>query len=89
LAIPGQDALQSLLTEIVDLVPPPPPTPSSTEVAVAKVAHSQKLRGQVSDEELRDEYRNEKALTIALMGLLAEESLIAQRLGKFGRKKAA
>jgi hypothetical protein len=59
------------------------------EVAVAKVAHSQKLRGQVSDEELRDDYRNEKALTIALMGLLAEESLIAQRLGKFGRKKAA
>lgn len=59
------------------------------EVAVAKVAHSQKLRGQVTDEELRDEYRSEKALTLALMGLLAEESLIAQRLGKFGRKKAA
>jgi histidine kinase/DNA gyrase B/HSP90-like ATPase len=59
------------------------------EVAVAKVAHSQKLRGQVSEEELRDDYRNEKALTIALMGLLAEESLIAQRLGKFGTKKAA
>jgi len=59
------------------------------EVAVAKVAHSQKLRSLVSDEELRDEYRNEKALTMALMGLLAEESLIAQRLGRFGRKKVA
>ena len=59
------------------------------EIAVAKVAHSQKLRKFLSDEELRDEYRNEAALTIALMGLLAEESLIAQRLGKFGRKKAA
>lgn len=59
------------------------------EVAVAKVAHSQKLRSLVSDEELRDDYRNEKALTVALMGLLAEESLIAQRLGRFGRKKVA
>ena len=59
------------------------------EVAVAKVAHSQKLRKLVSDEELRDDYRNEKVLTVALMGLLAEESLISQRLGKFGRKKVA
>ena len=32
------------------------------------------------------EYRSEQALTIALMGLMAEESLIAQRLGKLGRK---
>lgn len=57
------------------------------EVAVAKIAHSQRLRGNVSDQELRDDYRNERVLTVALMGLLAEESLIAQRLGKFGRKK--
>jgi hypothetical protein len=34
-------------------------------------------------------YRNEAALTVSLMGLLAEESLIAQRLGKLGRKKNA
>lgn len=59
------------------------------EVAVAKIAHSQRLKRLVTDEELRDEYRNEKVLTIALMGLLAEESLMGQRLGKFGRKKAA
>ena len=32
-------------------------------------------------------YRSEQALTIGLMGLLAEESLIAQRLGRLGRKK--
>ena len=57
------------------------------EVAVAKIAHSQRLRGNVTDQELRDDYRNERVLTVALMGLLAEESLIAQRLGKFGRKK--
>lgn len=59
------------------------------EVAVAKIAHSQRLKRLVTDEELRNEYRNEKVLTIALMGLLAEESLMGQRLGKFGRKKAA
>jgi hypothetical protein len=34
-------------------------------------------------------YRSEAALTVALMGLLAEEGLIAQRVGKLGRKKTA
>jgi hypothetical protein len=57
------------------------------EVASCKVAHSQKLAKNVSEEELDADYRSEKALTIALMGLMAEESLIAQRLGKLGRKK--
>ena len=32
-------------------------------------------------------YCTEQALTVALMGLIAEETLIAQRLGKLGRKK--
>jgi hypothetical protein len=59
------------------------------EVAVCKVAHSQKLAKHVPEEDLDEVYRNEAALTIGLMGLLAEESLIAQRLGKLGRKKAA
>lgn len=59
------------------------------EIAVAKIAHSQKLAARVSEQELDNEYRSEKALTIALMGLLAEETVIAQRLGKFGRKKSA
>lgn len=58
------------------------------EVAVAQVAHSQKLAREVSEEELDKLYRNEEALTIALMGLLAEESLIAQRLGRLGKKKS-
>jgi len=50
---------------------------------------SQKLlRNNISKEELDKDYRSEQALTIGLMGLLAEESLIGQRLGKFGRKKA-
>jgi hypothetical protein len=59
------------------------------EVAVCKVAHSQKLAKHVPAEDLDDLYRSEAALTVGLMGLLAEESLIAQRLGKLGRKKSA
>lgn len=59
------------------------------EVAVCKIAHSQKLTAHVAEEDLDLSYRSEAALTISLMGLLAEESLIAQRLGKLGRKKNA
>ncbi len=57
------------------------------EIAVCKSSHSQKLAKHITEEELDQTYRSEEALTIALMGLMAEESLIAQRLGKFGRKK--
>ena len=59
------------------------------EVAVCKIAHSQKLAKHVPEEDLDEHYRSEAALTVGLMGLLAEESLIAQRLGKLGRKKTA
>jgi hypothetical protein len=59
------------------------------EVAVCKIAHSQKLAKYVPEQDLDDIYRTDAALTIALMGLLAEESLIAQRLGRLGRKKTA
>jgi hypothetical protein len=58
------------------------------EVAACKIAHSQKLTREISEEDLNVTYRNEAALTVALMGLMAEESLIAQRLGRLGRKKA-
>jgi hypothetical protein len=59
------------------------------EVAICKIAHSQKLISHVAEDQLDLTYRNEAALTISLMGFLAEESLIAQRLGKLGRKKTA
>jgi len=59
------------------------------EVAACKIAHSQKLTKELPVEQLDRDYRSEAALTIALMGLLAEESLISQRLGKLGRKKTA
>jgi hypothetical protein len=59
------------------------------EVAACKIAHSQKLAKKVTEEELDREYRSEQALTVGLMGLLAEESVIAQRLGRLGKKKAS
>jgi hypothetical protein len=59
------------------------------EIAACKIAHSQKLSRNVPRERLDREYRSEQALTLALMGLLAEEAVISQRLGKLGRKKPA
>jgi hypothetical protein len=59
------------------------------EVAACKVAHSQKLAKDVPEQELDRDYRSEQALTLALMGLMAEEAVIGQRLIKLGRKKQA
>ncbi len=59
------------------------------EIAACKVAHSQKLARNVPEQELDRDYRSEQALTLALMGLMAEEAVIAQRLVKLGRKKQA
>jgi len=52
-----------------------------------KIAQPQKLLRHFTKEELDMPYRTEQALTVGLIGLLAEESLIAQRLGRLGRKK--
>jgi hypothetical protein len=57
------------------------------EVAACKIAHSQKLAKQLTEEELDRDYRSEAALTVGLMGLLAEETVISQRLGRLGKKK--
>lgn len=57
------------------------------EIAACKIAHSAKLVSEVSEQDLDDEYRSEQALTIALMGLLAEETLIAQRLRGLGKAR--
>jgi hypothetical protein len=59
------------------------------EVAACKIAHSQKLAKKVSEEELDRDYRSEPALTVGLMGLMAEETVISQRLGRLGKKKQA
>lgn len=59
------------------------------EVAVAKVAHSEHLRSLMPDSDVVDEkLRSEEALTMALLGLVAEESMIATRIGgKMGKRK--
>ncbi len=57
------------------------------ELATCKIAHSQMLKKHIPEQEIDNDYRSEKALTISLMGLLAEESVIAQRLKKLGQKK--
>lgn len=58
------------------------------EVAACKVAHAAKLANKISVEDLDSKYRNEAALTVALMGLIAEEALIKRRLAaKLGRKR--
>lgn len=60
------------------------------QVAVAKVAHSEKLKGILPAEVVEKELRSETALTMGLLGLMAEEALIAARLGaKFGKKRVA
>lgn len=56
------------------------------EVACCKIAHSQKLIKYIPEEEISLEYRNDAALTISLMGLLAEDTLITQRLSGLGVK---
>lgn len=58
------------------------------EVAACKIAHSQKLAREVPEQELDAQYRSEAALTVGLMGLIAEESLISQRLTRLGPKRS-
>ena len=57
------------------------------ELAACKIAHTQKLTKYITEQEVDDKFRTEEALTISLMGLLAEDSLINQRLAKLGPKK--
>jgi hypothetical protein len=59
------------------------------QVAVAKVAHSEEMRGLV-DRAVIDEMRSPKALTMALLGLMAEDCLIRQKLSKvLGKRRMA
>ncbi|HOX45660.1 MAG TPA: ATP-binding protein [Myxococcota bacterium] len=57
------------------------------EVAVCKVAHSAKLDSGMSQEEFDKTYRSEQALTLALLGLLAEEAVIVGRLAEAAKSK--
>jgi hypothetical protein len=60
------------------------------EVAVAKIAHSEHLRGLVNSDIIDNEMRSDAALTMALLGLVAEEAYLSPKLGgRFGRRRIA
>ncbi len=60
------------------------------EVAVSKVAHSEHLKGILPKEVIEERLRSEEALTMALLGLMAEHSLIrVRRTTRFGAVRAA
>lgn len=59
------------------------------EIAVAKVAHSEQLRKILPTATVEKDLRSNAALTMALLGLVAEESVISTRIGgRFGRKRS-
>ncbi len=58
------------------------------QIAVSKIAHSEHFKGIVPSQVVEKELRSDAALTMALLGLMAEESVLATRIGgKFGREK--
>jgi hypothetical protein len=60
------------------------------EAAVAKIAHSEQLRGLVNSDIIDNEMRSDAALTMALLGLVAEEAYLSPKLGgRFGRRRIA
>jgi hypothetical protein len=59
------------------------------EIAVAKVAHSEHMKGIIPSKRVEEELRSDGALTLALLGLIAEEAVLATRLGGKYRRRAA
>jgi hypothetical protein len=58
------------------------------EVAVSKVAHSAAMRSIIPTDVIEEKLRSPEALTMALLGLLAEEAVIAPRIGgKYKRRR--
>ena len=58
------------------------------ELAVSKVAHSEYLKSVLPREVVENELRSGTALTMALLGLMGADSLLAGRLaGRVGRRK--
>jgi len=62
------------------------------EVAVSKVAHSEHLKALIPSDVVEERLRSDYALTMSLLGLVAEENLVADRLQRSlgrGSSKAA
>jgi hypothetical protein len=59
------------------------------EIGVAKVAHSEHLKGTLPSNVVENDLRSDAALTMALLGLVAEEAVIATRVGgKYGKRRS-
>jgi hypothetical protein len=60
------------------------------QIAVAKIAHSEHLKGILPSKTVENELRSSAALTMSLLGLVAEEAVIATRIGgKYGRSRTS
>jgi hypothetical protein len=60
------------------------------QVAVSKVAHSEHLKSILASHIVEKNLRSEEALTMALLGLMSEDQMIATRIGgKYSKKRYA
>ena len=58
------------------------------QIAVAKVAHSEHLKSILTSTVVEEDLRSNEALTMSLLGLVAEEAVLSTRIGgRFGRKR--
>jgi len=57
------------------------------ESAVAKIAHSEQMKSLVGDDGVEEVMRNPLSLTMSLLGLIAEESMINERIRALGITK--
>ncbi len=58
------------------------------QVAVSKIAHSEHLKSIIASQTVDKMFRSEEALTMSLLGLMAEDHLISTRVGgKYSKKR--
>ena len=66
----------------------PPESLKTFADRLAKVAHSEHLKGLLPTKFIEEDLRTEAALTMSLLGLIAEEAVIATRVGgKYGKRR--
>jgi hypothetical protein len=59
------------------------------QIIVAKLAHSEHLKGVLPSQTVENDLRSSAALTMALLGLIAEEAVISTRIGgKYGKRRS-
>jgi hypothetical protein len=60
------------------------------QIAVSKVAHSEHLKGILPADVIEKDLRSDAALTMSLLGLMAEDHLISTRIGgKYNKKRSS